>query len=580
MPDTLNDTPEIDPNDPGRSAPLPDESPDPNAILPDTDMPDPPDSSDSPPPPEEGPAPLPPSPISEPKKTGRFLKAFVVIIILAIAAAAVTYAIHVHNRNSGTVKKDIPYLTYGFDDTGDVTPNYPLETADTTDTVFIDDQLFEGLVGYQDETRIKPMLATSWETPNSTTWIFNLRHNVKFHSGRTMTATDVKYSLDYAVAHQNNYQSATDLYLASTIQSVTIVNPYQVKITTNGPDAVLLNRLADLYILDSKAKLGDPNAGTGPYVVKPGSIKPNATTLDLVAFNDYWGGHVYTRAVHLAEEPTPSALATAAAKGQFDISGDSYTAQELADIKAKNKYYQPITVSDLGLDYVSLNTENPDSPLYNVSARRAAAYALNIPAILKAGGLQGTAVNQPIPETLPGYNAAIQSTPYNPTKAKTLLAGVANASKPLSLLYPSGDGGQAGEIAKELDAVGFHVNLDYVSDLGTLVTDLVNGQGDMFFIGYETDTLDGLDMINNVVLGTQDYNNPEVTNLANQAGQTFDPAARIAILQKIESIVANDVPVLPLYSALRTYPLVKPYVVKVDLPSLDAGVYFWQVYQK
>ena len=40
-----------------------------------------------------------------------------------------------------------------------------------------------------------PVLATSWSSnANKTVWTFHLRHGVKFHSGREMTATDVKYS--------------------------------------------------------------------------------------------------------------------------------------------------------------------------------------------------------------------------------------------------------------------------------------------------------------------------------------------------------------------------------------------------
>ena len=199
--------------------------------------------------------------------------------------------------------------------------------------VFTDSQLFEGLVGYQDQIKIKPMLATSWSNPDDSTWVFNLRHNVKFHSGRTMTADDVKYSLDYAVAHQGDNGSATQLALASSINSVKVLNPYQVQITTNGPDAVLLNRLAALYVVDSKAKLGDPNAGTGPYMIKPGTIKPNASALDLVAVNNYWGGHVYTRAVHFQEDATEDQMTKDAAAGKLDIAGD-FNDKQVAQVKS------------------------------------------------------------------------------------------------------------------------------------------------------------------------------------------------------------------------------------------------------
>ena len=505
-----------------------------------------------------------------------------VVLVLAVAAAVAGYMAWAGNKPSASsVKKDIPYLTYGFVDSSDITPTYPVNTINSADVIQVDAQMFEGLVRYQDQIKIAPALATSWSNPDNTTWVFNLRHGIKFHSGRTMTAADVKYSLDYAIANQNEDNSSTILAQASNINQVTVVNPYQVKITTDGPDAVLLNQLAYLYIVDSKAKLGDSNAGTGPYIVKPGSIKPNATTLDLVAFNGYWGGHVYTRTVHFQEEPTVDKLVTGTSEGKFDLTGSgSFTDQQLATIKAKVKYYRPIVIADMGVSYVTLNLEKPGSPLQSVAARQAATYALNIPAILKAGGLTGTRANQVIPSTLPGYDPSIKNTSYDPAKARQLLATVPNASAPLTLYYSAGDEGQVGEIAKELDAVGFNVKATAVGDFNAFLGQLTSGKGDMFYLSYDTNTLDGLDMVNNVVANTPNYTSPELTALINQASSTIDPATRIAVLQKIEQLVAKDVPTVALFTQTRTYTLTKPYVVNVSLPGgTDSGTYLYQVYQ-
>ena len=518
------------------------------------------------------------TPSTPPKRGGRTMGVLIILVILAIVAVAAAYFIKA-NKPAVSVKKDIPYLTFGFQDSSDMTPTYPVDAAASNNVILVASQLFEGLVRYQDQIKVAPALATSWSNPNDTTWIFNLRQGVKFHSGRTMTAADVKYSLDYAVANQGEDNNSSILALSSSIDQVTVVNPYQVKITTNGPDAVLLNRLASLFIVDSKAKLGDPNAGTGPYTVKPGSVKPNATTLDLVASNNYWGGHVYTRAVQFKEDTTLDQLTTDTANGKFDLAGD-FTAQQAATIKAKATYYQPLTIPDLGVSYLQFNLEKAGSPLASLAARQAATYALNAPAILKAGGLSGTPVNQVIPQTLPGYDPSIKNTPYDPTKAKQLLATVPNALAPLTLFYETGDEGQVGEIAKELNAVGFNVKATGVSDSAAFFSQVAAGQGDMFYLVYTTSTLDGLDMVNNTVAGTPNYTSAELTTLISQAGATIDPTSRIAALQKIEQLVAKDIPTIALYTQVRTYVLTKPYVVNVSLPAVDSGTYFYQVYQK
>src|SRR5665213_2864384 len=479
---------------------------------------------------------------SEPKKSGSKMFMLLIIAILVAAAAAGAWYVssHRHHTTTTATKKDIPYLTDGEDTAGDLSVGYPVETSDTTTTILLYAQLYEGLVRYQDQTKIVPLLATSWSNPNDTTWLFNLRQGIKFHSGRTMTAADVKYSLDYAVAHQNDNSGATNLALASTISQVDVVNPYQVKIVTNGPDPVLLNRLAFLFVIDSKVQLGSLDAGTGPYVVKP-STKPASSTIDLVASSNYWGGHIYTRAVHMQTTTNNNndQLAADAAKGKYDIAGD-FDAKQLAAIKN----YKAITVPDLGVSFLGLNTLKASSPLSSLAARQAVAYALNVPDILKAGSLNGTPANQLIPPLIPGYDSAIANTPYNPTKAKQLLATVSNAKTPITLSYPTGDEGQLGEISKELSAVGFNVKLAAINSIGDLVNQAIGGQTDMFYLTYGSSTLDGLDIINSTVEGTQNYSNTELDSLTKKASSTIDPAARIAILQQIEQQIHTNIPVV------------------------------------
>lgn len=509
------------------------------------------------------------------KKNGSKIALMIlVVVLLAACVTAVGYYSKHKKAHAVSSKKDIPYLTYGSDETADLTQFYPTEAVDTDTTTQVNTQLFEGLVRYQQATKIVPLLATSWSNPDNNTWVFNLRHGVKFHSGRIMTAADVKYSLDYAVAHQNDNNGATLLTLASTIKQVDVVNSYTMKITTNGPDQVLLNRLAYLYVIDSKTKIGDPNDGTGPYIVKPDS-KPSTNSLNLVAYNGYWGGHVYTKAVHIQISTNNDQLAADTNKGQFDIAGD-FTSQQLTKIK----HYQLITIQDLGVTFLGLNTLKVGSPLQSLAARQAASYALNIPAILKAGGLSGMQASQLIPPAIPGHDPSIHNIPYDPAKAKQLLSTIPNASVALTLSYPAGDDGQVKEIAKELNAVGFNVKISSVPDLNTLVSLGLSGQTDIYYLGDSTDTLDGLQLINDIVTAAgPDYNNSIVTNLADQAGATLDATARITILQKIARQVASDIPDVPLFNDTRNVALTKPYHVQVDIPSVEAGIYFWQTYQ-
>src|ERR1039458_9137630 len=251
-----------------------------------------------------------------------------VVIVVAVVAAVVLKS---NNKTPTVTKKDIPLLTYGLADGGEI-PQYPVTYLYVNTDINIAMQMFEGLVGYQNQTKVVPLLATSWSTPNDNTWVFNLRHNVKFNTGRTMTAQDVKYSLDYAVAHQNDDSGdSAFVCLAEDIKQTTVTGAYQVTVTTTNPDAVLLNQLGLIGIVDSKAKPGDYSAGTGPYVVKPGTT-PTDSTIDLVASNNYWGGHVYTRELKISIYTSQDKMATDMANGKLDLAG-FFTASTLSKIK-------------------------------------------------------------------------------------------------------------------------------------------------------------------------------------------------------------------------------------------------------
>src|SRR5215471_2855130 len=57
-------------------------------------------------------------------------------------------------------------------------------------------QIFDGLVRFDQTLTISPALAQYWRASrDGLTWTFMLRHGVKFHHGREVTAEDVIYSL-------------------------------------------------------------------------------------------------------------------------------------------------------------------------------------------------------------------------------------------------------------------------------------------------------------------------------------------------------------------------------------------------
>jgi len=390
-----------------------------------------------------------------------------------------------------------------------------------------------------------------------------------------MTAQDVKYTLDYAVAHQNANNGYSAFYfVANDIKQVTVDNTYQVTVTTNTPDAVLLNQLGLIGIVDSKATLGDYNAGTGPYIVKPGTT-PTSSSIDLTAFNGYWGGHVYTREVKINLYSDTDKLTADAAAGKYDLSG-GYDNSQLAKIK----HSQTVNVDYQGVQYLALNTNRSGSPLQSLAARQALSYALNVPAIINASGFSAQQASQIVPLILPGHNPAIHDATYDPAKAKQLLANVPNLSSPLVFAYPEGLGNVGEEVVKDLTAVGFNVKPMLVSDFGTFITAANAGQYDLFTAGDTSATVDGLDVLTDLLTNNKNYDNPQIDSLIAQAGGTLNASDRINDMQQIATIVNDEKPIVPLYTENQVFVLTKPYVVTPNMPDLETSSYFWQVYQK
>lgn len=499
--------------------------------------------------------------------------ALVILLIVGVCAASYLWLRPAKKQTIGG-KSDIPILSTAEVGGGNI-PQYPISYANDATDVLVESQLFEGLVGYKNQNQIVPLLAAGWTNPDDTTWVFNLRHNVKFRSGRILTATDVKYSLDYAVAHQdaNGPNSAFSAF-AHNINAVKVINPYRISVTTSGPDATLLAELGPIGIVDSRAKLGDYNAGTGPYKVKIGTT-PSSSKIDLVANDDYWQGHVYAREVKISAYDDKSKFLADAADGKFDYSGP-YSQKELTKLNA----YKLISLPDQGLTYLGINTNNAASPLHSLAARQAVAYAMNIPQIIKAGSIVATQTNQLVPTSLPGYDPSIQTVKYNPAKAKELLDSAPNHNAPI-VFATGAESPQDDEMVNELKAVGFNVRLAAISDFGSFVNDAYAGKYDIFTLIDTSATVDGLPLLSDQLINTQYYDNPKVDQLIKQASSTINTSQRINYMQQVAQIVDTDKPIIPLFTQDQLYALIKPsYVINTDLPDLGGSSYFWKDYQK
>ena len=129
--------------------------------------------------------------------------------------------------------------------------------------------MYDSLLEWDRDLLVQPALAESWEAPDETTWIFNLRQGVKFHNGDEVTAEDVVYSMEQQADPPEPGQTKA-FYPA--IESIEAVDKYTVKFNMSGPDPTVEGYLAwgrysaiipkDAY---DKWNLVTEGIGTGPF---------------------------------------------------------------------------------------------------------------------------------------------------------------------------------------------------------------------------------------------------------------------------------------------------------------------------
>ena len=304
-------------------------------------------------------------------------------------------------------------------------------------------------------TKVVPGLAESWTVSDDGKEItFKLRKGVKFHSGvngftptREFNADDVIFTFDRMWKPDNPYHKVTggaydyfnDMGMPDLLASIDKVDDHTVKFTLKEPNAPMLANLAmDFATVHSKEyadfllKKGAPEqfdqipVGTGPFSFvayqKDAVIRYKANPA-------YFEGKPALDNLVYAITPDPTARYAKLKKGECHVMIAPNPA-DIAGMKtdpAVNLLSQP----GLNIAYWAFNVEKP--PFDKKEVRQAFNMAIDKAAIIKdvyQGAGQG-AIN-PIPPTIWSYNKDVKDYPYDPEKAKAMLAA-AGVKTPLDI---------------------------------------------------------------------------------------------------------------------------------------------------
>lgn len=445
----------------------------------------------------------------------------------------------------------------GFKDTvifaqgADVTSMDP-HVGKETPAVAVHGQIFNSLVTTDENMKVIPCIAESWEMLSDTSYKFNIRKDVKFHDGSKLTAEDVKFSLDRAMA--SSYVS----YIVNFIDNVEVVDEYTVVVNTKQPYAPTLMNLThpSAAIVSKAITEADPEGiktkpiGTGPYKFvewKQGEY------VKLEANEDYFGGAPKTKHIVMKVVPEAAQRTIALETGEIDVAYD-ISANDLSKIR-ENSSLQLLEAPSLSAWFLQFNTRK--APFDNNLVRQAIRYAIDSQTIVDtilygAGEVAGSI----IPPISFGYQD-VAKLEFNREKAKELLAkaGYPNGFK--AKLYVN-DNQTRIEICQVIQSQLKEIGIDaevVVLEFATFIDKTNSGEHDMAFFGWTTSTADA-DYTYYPIYHSSQHGAPgnrsfianaDIDKYIEEGRISADQNARLESYKALENVLAEVSPVAPLY---------------------------------
>lgn len=300
--------------------------------------------------------------------------------------------------------------------------------------------LFDGLMDYEPGTTIlRKDLAEDYSiSEDGLTYTFKLHQGVKFHNGREMTAEDVKYSLDRVTNPTTQSPGAGFFWSikgfdamssgdATSLEGVSVIDPYTIAIELSRPDATFLHVMAiNFSSIVPKEVVEEYGQDFGKHPVGTGAFSLEDWTLGqhlIFARNtEYWNAGVPKLdqiTFEVGQEPVVALLRLQ--RGETDIPGDGIPPANFLEVRDDPTYKDMIIEGgQLHTGYITMNVKM--APFDNVAVRKAVNMAINKDRIVRIINGRAVVANQPLPPSMPGYAPDYEGYPFDPDAAKTMLA--------------------------------------------------------------------------------------------------------------------------------------------------------------
>jgi len=260
---------------------------------------------------------------------------------------------------------------------------------------------------------LQPRLADSWEDMGGGTWRFHLHPGVSFSDGSALDAGDVAHSLARIKSDKISCEIGAKFFGGMTL-TANAVDDTTVDVTADPAQPILPLLLSTVTVMPAEAPKDayvDTPVGTGPYVFDEYA---RGQHIKLSANPNYWGAKPVVQSATYVFRSDSAVRAAMVAAGEADIA-PNISLQDATDPAMDYSYPNSETVY--------MRPDNNVAPLNDIRVRQALNYAIDrqafVGTILANGTLLATGMTPP--STI-GYNHDLKPYPYDPEKAKALLA--------------------------------------------------------------------------------------------------------------------------------------------------------------
>jgi peptide/nickel transport system substrate-binding protein len=431
---------------------------------------------------------------------------------------------------------------------------------------------YEPLVRTDEDMKLVPALAVRWENPDAYTWIFHLQPSVRFHDGKPMKAQDVVYSLNRLLTDPNLEVSS----LLTNIVDVVALDPESIRIRTNSPITLMLNKLSFVAIVPDGSTSESLSAnvdGTGPYRLLRWE---RGSAIHMVRNEDYWGEKAPLQKVNFYLSQTPKEAIASLTSHKCRLA--QCNSKDLEAAIGGSQDLEMLRHDSLFLKYLSFDMSRKitpycsvtPNPFQNKMVRQAINIAIDRQRLVTELLTYSVPVNQPVPPFAFGYNPQIELPQYDPAEARNLMAKAGYQNGFDVTLHTRQILAGTGLVVKDqLLQIGIRVDLKVLPDPEFFQA--LDKHEFSFFVSRIATTIGDASDVLEGALHTRDvsghygainyigYSNPEVDRGIEESAGMLKVDQRRDRLQKIMSVLMDDLPWIPLYIDQDVYAIDKAF---------------------